>query len=262
MKILPETFFAGLDAGTVIFLIVMGFISCFIDSTVGGGGLIITPALLYLGLSVPIVLGTSKLAFSIGCLVGAISFWRAGKIKKEAFYLLPFSVIGALAGTGVVYLLPEKILKNIVVLLLVLVAAYTYRRKDWGDTARIRTLGLHAFLGAVVMALLLGFYDGFFGPGTGTFLIFAFLYLGYDFSTAAGNGRLLNFASNTGGLVSFILNGDVLYNYGLILAVAMIAGAVFGTRVAIKKGAAYIRPLFLIITTLLIGSQVYEILFK
>ena len=137
-----ETFVANLDTTTVIFLIVSGFIASFIDSTVGGGGLISTPALLSLGLPVPYALGTNKLAASIGCFTSVLSFWRAGKIKKAAFTLMPLSFIGSALGAYVVYLLPEQLMKNIIVVLLVAVAVYTYRRKDWGDAGTIEKLGM------------------------------------------------------------------------------------------------------------------------
>lgn len=257
-----ENFLGALDWGTVCFLIVAGFISAFIDSTVGGGGLISTPALLSLGLPVPYALGTNKVAASVGSLTSVLSFWRAGKIKKAALALTPLSFIGSALGAYVVYLLPEKLMKNIIVALLVLVAVYTYRRKDWGDKGTVQQLGLRALAGAFLMAFTIGFYDGFFGPGTGSFLIFGFLYLGYDFVTAAGNAKALNFASGVGALVSFAMSGTIVWSYGVIMALAMSAGAVCGSSMAIRKGASYVRPLYLLVTTLLIGKQVYEILWK
>lgn len=260
--IILDNFVANLDPMTVLFLVVAGFIASFIDSTVGGGGLISTPALLSLGLPVPYALGTNKLAAFIGCFTSVISFWRAGKIKAMAFKLMPVSFLGSALGAYVVYLLPERFMKNIIVVLLIAVAVYTYRRKDWGDTSSVKELGLQAVVGALAMAAGLGFYDGFFGPGTGSFLIFGFLYLGFDFVTAAGNAKALNFASGVGAFVSFALSGTIVWSYGLIMAAAMIAGALVGTRLAIKKGAAYVRPLFLLVTTLLIGKQVYDIFLK
>ena len=139
---------------------------------------------------------------------------------------------------------------------------YTYFRKDWGDVASKEQLGVKDLFAVALMALGLGFYDGFFGPGTGSFLIFGFLFIGCDFVTAAGNAKALNFASGIGALLSFALSGSVLWVYGVIMAGGMIVGAIFGSRMAIKKGAAYVRPLYLLVTTLLIGKQVYEILFK
>lgn len=252
-----------LDPSTIAFLLLAGFIAAFIDSTVGGGGLISTPALLALGLPVNFALGTNKLAASMGGLMSVFYFWRAGKInQKVAISLMPLSFLGSALGAYVVYLLPEQLMKNVIVVLLVAVAVYTYRRKDWGDVSAVKQLGLAALLGSVVMAFGIGFYDGFFGPGTGSFLIFGFLFLGYDFVTAAGNAKALNFASGIGALLSFTLSGSVLWTYGLLMGFAMVIGAYFGSRMAIRHGASYVKPLYLIVTTLLIGKQVYELLFK
>ena len=153
-------------------------------------------------------------------------------------------------------------MKNIIVVLLVAVAFYTYFRKDWGDVSNIKKFSKTILVGTVFIALGLGFYDGFFGPGTGSFLIFGFLFLGYDFVTAAGNAKALNFASGAGALVSFALAGTVHWNYGIAMGISMIFGAIVGSKVAITKGASYVRPLYLIVTTVLVGKQVYELLFR
>ncbi len=256
-------FNASLDIFTIIFLALIGMTSSFIDSTVGGGGLISTPALLGLGLPVPLALGTNKVAASIGAFTSVASFWRAGKIKKKmALCLMPLSFIGSAIGAYVVHLLPAALMKEIIVVLLVAVAAYTYRRKDWGDNARVEKLGKAALVGASIMAAAIGFYDGFFGPGTGSFLIFGFLFLGFDFVTAAGNAKALNFASGIGAMFSFAFSGSIVWSYGLLMGVFMIFGAILGSHLAIRKGAAYVRPLYLVVTTILIGKQVYEILLK
>ena len=175
---------------------------------------------------------------------------------------MPLSFLGSALGAYVVYLLPERLMKNIIVVLLVAVAVYTYRRKDWGDHSTAENLGLAALLGAITMAFGMGFYDGFFGPGTGSFLIFGFLFLGFDFVTAAGNAKALNFASGLGGIFAFAMSGTVLWQHGLIMGIAMVVGAFFGSRMAIKKGAAYVRPLYLAVTTLLIGKQVCDLFLK
>ena len=258
-----EQIFGNLDAAMFAFLAISGFIAAFIDSSVGGGGLISTPALLALGLPVPMALGTNKLAASMGACASFLSFWRAGKIsKKMALCFMPLSALGSALGAYVVYLLPEELMKNIIVVLLVVVAIYTYQRKDWGDQGSISELGVRALAGAALMAVGLGFYDGFFGPGTGSFLIFSFLFLGFDFVTAAGNAKALNFASGIGALAAFACSHSVIWSYGLLMGIFMILGALAGSRLAIKKGAAYVRPLYLLVTTVLIGKQVYEILIK
>lgn len=256
-------FIVDFDLWKILFLAVAGFIASFIDSTVGGGGLVSTPALLGLGLPVPMALGTNKVAASMGSFTSVVSFWRAGKInKKMALALMPLSFLGSALGAYVVYMLPEAFMKNLIVVMLIAVAVYTYRRRDWGDHSTVKKLGYGALAGTLLMAALLGFYDGFFGPGTGSFLIFGFLFLGFDFVTAAGNAKALNFASGIGALLSFAASGSIVWSYGLVMGFFMILGAVCGSRIAIKKGASYVRPLFLLVTTLLIGKQVYEILFK
>ncbi len=251
------------DPGTMLFLVIAAFIASFIDSTVGGGGLISTPSLLATGMPVSFALGTNKVAAMMGSFTSVVAFWRAGKVQKRVvFYLMPLSFIGSALGAYVVYLLPAEIMRNIIVVLLVAVAAYTYRRKDWGDVANIKKFGTIVLLLTAAAAFALGFYDGFFGPGTGSFLIFGFLFLGYDFVTAAGNAKALNFASGAGALVSFAISGTIYWVYGLAMGVSMVFGAIFGSRMAIRHGANYVRPLYLVVTSLLIGKQIYELLCK
>jgi len=252
-----------MDLTTLIFLVIAAFIASFIDSTVGGGGLISTPALLATGMPVAFALGTNKVAAMMGSFTSVVAFWRAGKInKKMVLHLMPLSFLGSSIGAYVVYMLPAAFMKNIIVVLLVAVAIYTYFRKDWGDTAHVKKFSKTILVGTIFMALVLGFYDGFFGPGTGSFLIFGFLFLGYDFVTAAGNAKALNFASGAGALVSFALAGTVYWSYGFAMGISMIFGAIVGSKVAITKGASYVRPLYLVVTTLLVGKQVYELLFR
>ena len=233
----------NLDLFNIVLFVVTGFVAAFIDSTVGGGGLISVPALLTSGLPVSMVLGTNKLAASMGAVTSVISFWRSGNInKKLVISLVPMSMIGSVCGAYTVHLLPQDFMRNLVVVMLVLIAAYTYSHKEWGNFQSRTDFSFWALTGAFLMALGMGFYDGFFGPGTGTFLIFGFLFLGCDFVTAAGNGKALNTASNLAGLATFIFNGSVVWVYGIIMGLSMIAGAYFGTKMAIKHGAAYVRP--------------------
>lgn len=250
------------DFITIATLIGGGFLGAFIDAAVGGGGLITVPSLMTLGMPMPMLLGTNKFSASCGAITSFLSFWRAGKVTNSSFPLMVLAFLGSMAGVGCVYLLPEKILKSIIVAALVCVAIYTFFRKDWGDHPTRTKMGTGAVIAAALMAVAIGFYDGFFGPGTGSFLIFGFLFLGFDFMTAAGNAKALNFASNIAGFFAFCLGGSVIWGYGLIMGPAMMLGAFCGSRLAIKKGVAYVRPLFLIVTTLLIGKQVWEIFVK
>ncbi|MDR0822685.1 MAG: TSUP family transporter [Endomicrobium sp.] len=248
-----------MDILTILLLSLSGFFAAFIDSTVGGGGLISVPALLSLGLPVNFALGTNKLAASMGSFMSVVSFWRAKKINvKTVGYMFPISFLGSALGAFVVYLLPETFMKYAIVILLSAIAVYTFVKKDFGKSSAKKT-GFFALTISIIMAWCLGFYDGFFGPGTGSFLIFGFLFLGYDFVSAAGNAKVLNFASGIGALISFAISNSIIWSYGLIMGISMIAGAYFGSRAAIKKGVSYIRPLFLIVTVLLILKQIYSI---
>lgn len=253
----------ALDVQTLLFIMAAGFVGSFVDATVGGGGLVTTPALLATGMPVAYAFGTNKLASAMGASTSVFTFLQAGKINLPLVKkLVPFSFLGSALGAYVVYLLPEHLMKNIVVICLVVVAVYTYRRKDWGDVSNLRAMTKTVALLTGLMAFGLGFYDGFFGPGTGSFLIFGFLSLGYDFLSAAGNAKILNLSSGLGAFLTFAFAGTVYWGYALGMGLAMIAGARVGAKVALAKGADYVKPLYLVVTTLLIGKQVYEIFFK
>ncbi len=250
-----------MDFSMLIFLLGAGFVAAFIDSVVGGGGLISMPALMMTGLPPGVVLGTNKLASICCSSTSSISFLRSGKMDLGLVkYLFPLSLLGSILGAYTVSLISPSFLKPLVVVMLVMVAIYTMFKKDWGDVSTYQGINKRAGILGGFAALLLGFYDGFFGPGAGSFLIFAFLMLGFDFVTAAGNAKALNMASNLGAVATFLLAGSVNYLYGLTMGVAMIIGAIAGSKFAIAKGTSYVKPLFIAITTLLIGKQLWDIL--
>jgi uncharacterized membrane protein YfcA len=248
-----------LTIGLIVFLFVSGFIASFIDSTVGGGGLVALPALLLTGLPPAMALGTNKLASSLSSLTSTLSYLKSGKVDfRLTRWLFPLSLVGSILGADLARQLPSEFLKPLVVVLLIAVTVYTLLKKDFGMRSQRRALKAGLILGVAAVALVIGFYDGFFGPGTGSFLIFLFLFLGYDYVQASGNAKVLNFGSNVGALATFAYLHAVDYRYGLIMGVAMILGAVAGSQVAIRKGAAYVRPIFICVTLLLIGKQIWN----
>ncbi|MCY9589063.1 hypothetical protein PC41400_26270 [Paenibacillus chitinolyticus] len=245
----------------LLFLIVTGFLAAFVDSIVGGGGLITVPALLFTGLPPALVLGTNKLAGTMCSLTSMTSFLLSGKIHfRLAAALFPLSLAGSMLGALLVHRIPSEFLKPLVVVLLIAVTVYTLLKKNWGAASTFSGLTSRSRFWLAAGAFVIGFYDGFFGPGAGSFLIFLFLLLGFDFVGASANSKVLNFASNIGALVTFFLLDSVSLAYGIPMGIAMIGGALAGTRFAIRKGASFVKPLFLIMTTVLIGKQLWTLI--
>ncbi len=249
-----------LDSGTLAFLVFFGFMAAFIDSVVGGGGLISVPALLWTGLPPVTVLGTNKVAAVMGALTSFVTFAKSGQVNGWLIRrLFPLSLLGSATGVFLVRMMPSDFLRPLVTALLLFVLIYSIFKKDWGRDAVFCGMSRRRLLLSGLVAYLLGFYDGFFGPGTGSFLLFAFLLVGFDFLGAAANARALNFASNIAAAVLFSYTGDVDFSYAIPMGLAMIVGAWAGAHMALKQGVSYVRPLFILMTTVLIGKQIYEL---
>jgi uncharacterized membrane protein YfcA len=234
----------------------MGFITAFVDSVAGGGGLISVPALLSVGLSPHMVLGTNKLQGSIASIISSFEYIRSGKVNVHLVKkIIPFVIIGATLGVFTVRILPSDWLKPIIIVLLMVVLIYTFIKKDFGkhENPKPLTAGLLSYL--LVMCTIIGFYDGFFGPGTGSFLLFVFLFTGVSYVSAQANAKILNTTSNIVALIVFIKFGYVQYLYGLIMAASGMIGAIVGTKVAVTRGSKFVKPIFFIMTVWLIIKQ-------
>lgn len=240
-------------------LLVAALFAGFVDAVAGGGGLIQVPALFAaLPREAPATLfGTNKIASIFGTLSAARRYVRA--VEMPWTLVLPaagaaflFSFVGA----AVVAWLPKDIVRPLVLVLLVAVAAYTWTKPDFGVSKRPpRIAARHALAVALLIGATLGFYDGFFGPGAGSFMIFAFVRLfGMDFLHASASAKILNAATNAGALFLFAPTGHVLWMLGLGMALCNIAGAQLGSRLAIRHGSGFVRTVFLVMTTLLIAK--------
>lgn len=248
-----------LDPQLIAILFFFGFLAAFIDSVVGGGGLISLPALLFTGLSPSAAVATNKLAGTMGSLTSTITFYRSGKINLRAVgKFFPLTFLGSMLGAWIVHLMNPELLKPLMILMLGAVALYTIFKKDWGSISQIKQLSKTKFVLFLVVITAIGFYDGFLGPGTGSFLIFAFLIVGYDFLKAAGNAKLLNFGSNIGALMMFAFLGQINIAYGLVMGIAQILGAICGSKYAIKRGSSYVRSLFITVTIVLLAKNSYD----
>ena len=243
----------------ILIIMALGFLAAFIDAVVGGGGLISIPTLLAVGLPPSIALGTNKLASVFGSMTSAFRFIRSGKVdlKLVGRLFVPVFIL-AMLGASLATFLPAQLLKPIVIVILTLVLLYTIFKKDWGDVRRVQSFTVKKAILITILLSLIGFYDGFLGGGTGSFMMFILLMFGFDFLGAAGNAKVLNFASNLGPLILFMILGEVNYLYGLIMAASMIVGSYVGAMFAIKQGVGYVKVLFIVVTALLILKNAYD----
>jgi len=238
----------------VALLILAAFVAGFVDSIAGGGGLITIPALLLAGAPPVYALGTNKLQGMFGAASATWSYARHGHVdlKTQALpALLAFagSILGALTAT----VLPGRIFGAVLPVLLVAIAIYFLLRPGLDDIDRARRMS-PALFGFTIVPLI-GFYDGLFGPGTGSFFMLAFVALaGYGLLKSTAHTKLLNLASNVGGLALFAFAGTVFWKVGLVMGAAQFAGAQVGSRVAMKGGARIIKPL-LVITCLALAVK-------
>ena len=237
----------------------------FVDAVAGGGGLIQVPAL-FAGLprEAPATLfGTNKIASIFGTLNAARRYVRA--VTMPWNLVLPAALAAFLfsfAGAAVVAWLPKDVVRPLVLVLLLAVAIYTWTKPDFGVSKRPpRVAAKHTLAVALGIGAVLGFYDGFFGPGAGSFMIFAFVRLfGMDFLHASASAKIVNAATNAGALCLFAPSGHILWALGLGMAVCNIAGAQLGSKLAIRHGSGFVRTVFLIMTVLLIGKIGWDIL--
>lgn len=245
---------------TILFLCLGGFLAAFVDSIAGGGGLISMPVLLMAGLPAHLALGTNKFAGAFGCFSSAYKYSKSGKTNIELLKkLIPFTILGCLLGVKCVLSISENILNILVFLMILIVALYTYLKKDLGKEDKFENLSNENIKKGIIMAFALGFYDGFFGPGTGTFLTFDFIKIyGFDFLHASANTKILNFTSNFTALILFMFSGQILYKVAIFYAISMVLGGYIGAKVAINKGSQLIKPIFLFMAVAVAIKLLYQ----
>ena len=248
--------FHDLTIATALFLLAASFFAGFIDSIAGGGGLIQLPALL-IGLpksETAEVLGTNKLSSIFGTSTAAALYRK--QIKPDPKVLLAMglpALLGSAGGAMLASKIPTSSMRPMVLVLLIVVAVYTWFKPDLGKFENLRHLPKRRVQIAALAGVIIGFYDGIFGPGTGSFLMLILVAsLGYAFITASAIAKVVNVATNVGAIFVFGINGAVIWQIGIIMGVANISGAVFGARLAIKGGSTLVRKVFLIVTVALI----------
>lgn len=237
---------------TLLFVCLAAFAAGFIDAIVGGGGLVQTPALFILlpGYPVATILGTTKIPSFAGTSIAAWQYAR--KVSVHTRLLLATAgaaFVAAMGGSYMAGYLSNQVLKPVILVILTGVAVYTYRHKQFGQQAAA-ALPRYALLYGGLWGLLLGFYDGFIGPGTGSFLILVFIgVLKQDFLHASAHAKLVNLSTNIASILYFSRTGHILYQYAVPMALCNIGGSFLGTRMALLKGNRFIRLFFLLVVT-------------
>ncbi|HJV72048.1 MAG TPA: TSUP family transporter [Ideonella sp.] len=233
-----------------------------IDAIVGGGGLILVPALFaaYPGAAPATLLGTNKAGAIWGTAWAALQFTR--RVSLRATTLVPAMVaalVGSFAGAWAVTGVDASALRRALPLVLLAILAYTLARKDLGRHHAPRYGAAREPLVAGAIGVAIGFYDGFFGPGTGSFFVFLFVrLLGYDFLHASAAAKLLNTSTNLAAIVLFAWTGHVWWQVAAVLAMANVAGSLVGTRLALKHGAGFVRAVFIAVVGALILKTGYD----
>jgi len=245
-----------------IFLAIASGFAGFVDAMAGGGGLIQLPSLI-IGLpnkELPLILGTNKVPSIFGTAAAARNYFKNIKpdIPLTLTMMLP-AFIGSIAGAAMAAFVPIGFFRPFIVLLLILVAIYTWKKPELGMAENLKFTHSKRLVIVALIGFLIGFYDGIFGPGTGTFLVFFLVsVIGYAFLKASGTAKLVNIATNAGAILSFQLTGHIWWQLGLLLAVANVTGAIIGSRMAIKGGSALVRKVFLAVIFLLIARVAWD----
>lgn len=227
-----------------------------VDSIVGGGGLILVPALFaaYPGAAAATLLGTNKSASVWGTSIATLQYAR--RVQLRWAVMVPaalVALVGSFFGAWFVTIIDPQVLRKLLPFILLALLAYTLARKDMGRVHALRHgVGGERFL-ACAIGLAIGWYDGFFGPGTGSFFIFLFVrLLGYDFLNASAAAKLLNVATNASAIALFAAKGHIWWQVGFALAAANVVGSLIGTRLALRHGAGFVRGVFIVVVGALI----------
>ena len=245
-----------------LILAVFCFLSAVVDAISGGGGLISLPAYFAIGLPTHIALGTNKLSAFLSTFASAFKFWKAKKVNVEIVSrLFLFSLAGAVLGVRTAVAIDKKYFSPISFIILIIVFVYALKNKSMGEVNNYTGTTPKNILLGKIMAFSLGFYDGFLGPGTAAFLMFCLIKIfKLDFSSASGNTKILNLSSNFASLVVFGYLGKLNLAYGLPIALVMTAGALIGSKLAITRGNKFIKPVFLVVTSILIVQMLIDML--
>ncbi|MEC4113854.1 sulfite exporter TauE/SafE family protein [Myroides pelagicus] len=248
------------------YLCIIAFCAGFIDAIAGGGGLIQTPLSLALLPSYPIstIIGTLKIPAFSGTGIAVLHYLKKSKIDWLFFlFLAIISFISAFLGSYVLTIVSNDFMKPLLLVVLVALWLFTYFKKDFSTSLLSEQSGKKKIVYSVVLSVIVGFYDGFIGPATGTFFIMGFVFLiGMDFYKASSYAKMINLATNFGSICLFLLKGQIIWTIAIPMAISNGLGGYFGAKMAILKGIVWVRYIFLLIMLIAIGRFAYEVLFS
>jgi uncharacterized membrane protein YfcA len=248
---------------SLVSLAVFAFLAGFVDAVIGGGGLIQLPALLinFPSTPLPILLGTTKVASLAGTSMAAAQYSRRIQFNYKLLLLVAlFAGSAAFAGAKVVSHINVQALKPVILIILIVIAIYTYFKKDLGAVRTQKVAPNKQYVYGALLGTVIGFYDGFFGPGTGSFLVLGFvLVLGFEFLEASGYAKLINCITNLAALFVFIGSGSYLLGIAILMSICNVLGNFLGARMALKKGNGFVRVFFLIVVLMMIARYAYDI---
>ncbi len=233
---------------TYIILWLIALLAGFVDAIAGGGGLLTVPALSFTSMDPAMILGTNKAQGVAGTFSSSLKFFRSKEITiREVFFAFCCSFFGAILGAITVQNIASNFLKPLILIMLIAIAIFFLVSPKLIDKKRPARLNYIPF--ALSFGFIIGYYDGFFGPGTGTFFVLAFMFFrGYNLRGATMRARMLNFASNLGALLLFALGGKIIWSVGLLMASGQFLGARLGASMVMKKGTSLIRPLIICVS--------------
>ncbi|QCO14245.1 hypothetical protein D3869_02805 [Azospirillum brasilense] len=235
-----------LSIETLSALFAVGLVAGFVDAIAGGGGLLTLPALLWAGLSPAQALATNKLQSSFGSFSAAVKFTRGGEVKpRDMAVMIGCTFVGSAAGAVIVQMIDPGFLRNVIPVLLIGIAIWLLVSPKAGEIDAQQRIGERGF--ALLAGTGIGFYDGFFGPGTGTFFAIAFVsLLGFNLRKATAHTKVLNFTSNIAALLFFLAGGQIAWVAGLLMGLGQMIGAQIGAHMVIRNGAAIVRPMLVV----------------
>ncbi|AKD37716.1 hypothetical protein I926_01930 [Pasteurella multocida subsp. multocida OH4807] len=242
----------------IALLFVVAFVAGFIDAIAGGGGLITIPALLMTGMPPALALGTNKLQACGGSFSASVYFLRQRAVNLSEVWLILFMTFaGASLGTILIQLVDSSMIKKVLPFLILAIGFYFLLTPKLGDEDRQTRITYQKF--AFTAGLGIGFYDGFFGPGTGSLLSLAFvMLLGFNLTKATAHAKVLNFTSNIASLIFFLIGGQILWSVGLAMMVGQAIGANLGAKMVLTKGKSLIRPMVVLMSFIMTIKMAYD----